>query len=137
MAGTDFSDPRINEGIRLFNEREFFACHDVFEDYWSELTSAEKPFFQGLIQAAVALFHFEGGNLGGARRMYLSSRAYLMPFAPETAAIDVQRLLEDLDTCFDALCVPRSTYPTDVRLETHRIPTIHRRPEGTSHNVTE
>ena len=74
MAACDFSDPRIDEGIRLFNAGEYFACHDVLEDFWSELTCPEKPFFQGLIQAAVALFHFEEGNLGGARRMSISAR---------------------------------------------------------------
>ena len=59
MSDCNFEDPRIDDGIRLFNAGEFFACHDVLEDFWGEQTCAEKPFFQGLIQAAVALFHFE------------------------------------------------------------------------------
>ena len=69
MADCNFDDPRIDEGISLFNAGEFFACHDVLEDFWGELTCPEKPLFQGLIQAAVALHHFEEGNPGGARRM--------------------------------------------------------------------
>lgn len=120
------SDPRIDEGIRLFNEREFFACHDVLEDFWSELVGPEKPFFQGLIQAAVALFHFEEGNFGGAKRMYQSGRNYMLPFVPAVAGIDVTRLLSQLDACFAELCEPRSAYPTDLRINPPLIPVIAR-----------
>ena len=126
MTACDFSDPRIDEGILLFNSREFFACHDVFEDFWGELVCPEKPFFQGLIQAAVALFHFEEGNLGGARRMSLSSRAYLSGFAPTLGGIDVQQFLADMDLCFYELCQPHDAYPAHVQLNHDLIPVICR-----------
>lgn len=126
MATCDFSDPRIDEGIRLFNEREFFACHDVLEDFWGEQICLEKPFFQGLIQAAVALFHFEEGNLGGARRMSISARGYMSPFQPVLGGIQVSRLLDDLDTCFEELCLPHESYPAHVKLDPSLIPVIHR-----------
>ncbi len=29
-------DPRYVEGLRLFNEAEFFAAHDVWEDLWGK-----------------------------------------------------------------------------------------------------
>ena len=128
MAACNFSDPRIDEGIRLFNAREFFACHDVLEDFWGELTCPEKSFFQGLIQAAVALFHFEEGNLGGARRMSVSSRAYLSPFTPVLGGIDVQRLLDELDACFAELCQPHQSWPNHLTLNPSLIPMIHRVP---------
>ena len=126
MADCNFDDPRIDEGIRLFNAREFFDCHDVLEDFWGELTCPEKPFFQGLIQAAVALFHFEEGNLGGARRMSVSSRAYLSPFTPVLSGIDVERLMNELDVCFAELCQPHQAYPHELSLDPSLIPTIHR-----------
>lgn len=121
-----FSDTRIDEGLRLFNQREFFACHDVLEDYWSELTCREKAFFQGLIQAAVALFHFEEGNLGGARRMFVSCVANLSGFSEPVAGIDGQKLIHDLEICFAELCLPHASYPFHVRLNPALIPTIFR-----------
>ncbi len=125
---TDFlMDSRIQDGIQLFNEREFFACHDVLEDYWSELTGREKSFFQGLIQAAVALFHFEEGNLGGARRMYVSCRANLAGFPQGVAGIDGRQLIQDLDACFAELCEPHTEYPFHVRLNPELIPVIVRK----------
>lgn len=126
MSDCNFEDPRIDDGIRLFNAGEFFACHDVLEDFWGEQTCAEKPFFQGLIQAAVALFHFEEGNLGGARRMCVSSRAYMSPFAPSLGGIDVAQLLSDMEVCFSELCGPHESYPSHIRLRQELIPKICR-----------
>jgi predicted metal-dependent hydrolase len=54
------------EGVRLFNAEDFFECHDVLEELWSETLGEEKKFLQGLIQASVALFHFGNENLGSA-----------------------------------------------------------------------
>ena len=122
----DPQDPRIDEGIRLFNEQEFFPCHDVFEDFWSELIEPEKTFFQGLIHAAVCLFHFEGGNLSGARKMHGSFVLYVSDFAPRFCGIDVERLVHEMEYCFEELLAVSSGYPHGLQLKTERIPTIHR-----------
>lgn len=122
----DSTDPRIDEGIRLFNKREFFDCHDVFEDLWSELTGPEKTFFQGLIHGAVCLFHFEGGNAGGARKMYGTCVAYLQTFEPQFCGIDVTRFLSDLEFCFEELLAVKKGYPHGLTLRTERIPVIYR-----------
>ncbi len=121
-----FDDPRIDQGLQLFNAREFFACHDVLEDYWADMPESGKPLFQGLIQAAVALHHFEEGNLGGALRLYTSCRRYLTPFAPEAAGISVGLLLDELAVCFAELCQPHEDYPRHIRLRHELIPTILR-----------
>jgi len=120
-------DPRIDEGITLFNQQDFFPCHDVFEDFWSELTGPEKTFFQGLIHASVCLFHFEGGNLSGARKMYSSFRLYVAEFAPEFCGIQVQQLMEDMEFCFEDLLAVSSGYPHGLTLNPERIPQIQRR----------
>ena len=90
------------EGIRLFNEREFFACHDVLEELWTDTLGPERTFYQGLIHAAVSLFHFEEGNLGGARKMYDSTNRYLSPFAPAFMGLDLAGFLRDYQICFQA-----------------------------------
>ncbi|MEZ6132102.1 MAG: DUF309 domain-containing protein [Planctomycetaceae bacterium] len=123
-------DPRIDEGIVLFNQQDFFPCHDVFEDFWSEQTGPEKRFFQGLIHAAVCLFHFEGGNLTGARKMYSSFRLYVADFAPEFCGIDVRKLLDDMELCFEDLLAVSSGYPHGLMLKPELIPKIRRQGPG-------
>ena len=58
--------------------------------------------------------------------MSISSRTYLSPFAPSLCGIDVERLLKDMDACFNELCQPHETYPVDVQLQPALVPRIHR-----------
>lgn len=60
---------QFTKGIALFNQQEFYDCHDVIEDMWLQESSDEQPFLQGLIQSAVAFHHYQLGKLGAARSM--------------------------------------------------------------------
>lgn len=75
-------DPRYFAGIDLFNSGEFFEAHEVWEGLWGECAAADRRFYQALIQAAVAAYHWGRGNATGARRLYHSGRAYMAPFRP-------------------------------------------------------
>jgi len=114
------------EGVRLFNAREFFACHDVLEEVWTETLGHERTFFHGMIHAAVALFHFSEGNLGGARKMYGSTTVYLQPFAPRHRDIRVDALLQDLRACFAELIAADAGYPTGLAVDDSLIPMVQR-----------
>ncbi|MFV0443527.1 MAG: DUF309 domain-containing protein [Planctomycetaceae bacterium] len=83
----------------LFNAGEFFPCHDVLEEIWSETLSEDRTFYQGLIHAAVALFHFTEGNLGGARKMSFSAQKYLQPYQPEHAGLAMAEFVRDFSAC--------------------------------------
>ena len=117
-------DPRLVEGVRLFNQREFFACHDELEELWSDTLGVDRRFYQGLIHAAVALHHFEEGNLGGARRMSISTRRYLQPYSPQHHGIDVEAFLRQFAACVAELDTSDGGYPQGVSLDFDRIPTI-------------
>lgn len=78
----DSPDPRFLEGIDLFNRGEFFDAHEVWEDLWRDCGAPDRRFYQALIQAAVALYHFGRGNRTGAARLYHSGRRYMEPYRP-------------------------------------------------------
>ena len=112
------------EGIRLFNAEEFFECHDVLEELWTEVVDEERKFYQGLIQAAVALFHFGNENLGGAMKLYRSSREKLEMYGPRFMGLDVDRFLADMETCFRELLDAGPGYPAHVSLKDELLPRI-------------
>ena len=60
------SDPRLGEAIALFNQGEWYACHDVVEALWHETAGPMRPVLQGILQIAVAQLHRERGNRRGA-----------------------------------------------------------------------
>ena len=57
-------------GIKLFNTKQYFDAHEVWEEIWLRSSGDTKLFYQMLIQAAVGLHHYERGNSRGARGMY-------------------------------------------------------------------
>jgi len=116
--------PQYLEGLRLFNEEEFYECHDVIEELWAETPGEEKKFLQGLIQAAVALFHFGNENLGGARKLYNTSRGYLETYPDGYWGIELKTFLADFEHCFQELIEATDRYPAGVRLRDERIPRI-------------
>jgi len=117
------------EGLRLFNAEDFFESHEVLEELWSETQDERKKFYQGLIQAAVALLHFGNGNLGGAKKVYLSCRKYLEPYQPVYEGLELTRFLEDLQFCFQELLDNQEACPSGVELRDERVPKISV-PEG-------
>jgi hypothetical protein len=108
-------DPRYLAGILFFNEQDFFEAHEVWEDLWAESHGNERRFYQGLIQAAVGLFHFSGGNLGGAAKLYHSARAYMEPCGPRFLGLDCTAFWRQMEGCFRPLLAgadpPRETRP--------------------------
>ena len=53
------------DGIRLFNEHEFFEAHEAWEDVWRTAYGVKNAFYQGMIQCAVALEHYRRSNPRG------------------------------------------------------------------------
>ena len=50
------------KGIELFNQEQFYECHDTLEEIWLEETGEERGFLQGMIQVAVAFHHYQNGK---------------------------------------------------------------------------
>ena len=125
MRDTERTDEALyHEGIRLFNECDFFEAHETWEELWTEYRGPARKYFQGLIQAAVALHHFGNGNTGGARKVYLSSRTYLDPYRPAYMGLDLDAFLEQYQQCFAGILASSDDRPK-VELVPDQIPEIH------------
>lgn len=95
-------DERFKKGLELFNEGEFFECHEVLENLWLATQDKHKDLYKGIIQAAVALYHLEQGNLSGAKKLYKTSTGYLIKYEPEALGLNVRQLICDMKNCFEA-----------------------------------
>jgi len=130
MSGPDLPyDERYLAGIVCFNERDFFEAHEVWEEIWMDCTGPERRFYQALIQAAVALYHFGNGNLKGASKLYKSSRAYHEPYGSTYLGLDLNAFWTAMASCFhDVIGTP----VPGAALNEEAIPTIvlHPPPES-------
>ena len=89
MADAAEYDPRYLEGIALFNAGEYFDAHEVWEALWRDTAGGDRRFYQGLIQAAVAVYHAHNGNALGAQRLFDSGRRHMSPYGPAHLGLDV------------------------------------------------
>jgi predicted metal-dependent hydrolase len=121
---TDELPEQYREGLRLFNDEEFFDCHDVLEELWSETVGTERKFLQGLIQASIALFHFGNENFGGAKKLYFSAMKNLEPHGHEFMGIKLGEFLQDFQRCFQELLDNTEIYPTTVAIRDELVPKI-------------
>lgn len=82
--------------MALFNQGQFFDCHEALEEVWLEASGDQKKFLQGLIQVAVAFHHLRQKNSRGARRLLAAGVEKLSSLGGEQHAVDVAALLEAL-----------------------------------------
>lgn len=109
-------------GVQLFNRGDYFEAHEAWEDIWRATADAQRDFYQGLIQVAVALCHYFNGNATGAHRLYDRSMAYLAPYGPTTLGLDLNCFRAALAKCFAPVLNPQ---PGDaVVLDPTRVPQI-------------
>ena len=120
----DSHEALYHRGIELFNVCDFYECHEVWEELWADCQGPSRKFYQGLIQAAVALHHFGNGNLRGARKLYHSSRAYLEPFRPRHLGLDLEKFLAEFQQCFAAVLASSEEFP-QLEIDPELIPEIH------------
>lgn len=95
----------LNYGIELFNSGKYYKCHDVMEHLWGHGTDSLRPFYQGILQLAVALYHFENKNTIGAESLLKSGMALLENFRASKRDIDVEDLYRQAT---ELLCSIRS-----------------------------
>ena len=122
MPDTDAYDPRYLAGIVHFNRGEFFEAHEVWEDLWHDTAGPDRRFFQGLIQAAVAVYHAGNGNARGARRLFHSGRRYMSAYPPCHLGLDVPAFWAALEAALAELLPDPA--PAGARLRADRLPTI-------------
>jgi len=119
----DHYHPLYLQGIEYFNDCEFFEAHEAWEELWVEYSGDSRKFYQGLIQAAVALHHFGNGNIRGARKVYRSSSNYLGDFRPVHVGIDLDRFLNQLALCFAEVVASEEDFP-QINIDPELIPEI-------------
>ena len=91
---SDSIDFPLGKGVDLFNSGEYYACHDLLESIWMEANTLEKPFYQGILQIAVGLYHLGNHNWQGASILLGEGVNRLRPFEPAYAGVDVERLVD-------------------------------------------
>lgn len=93
---------KLSEFIRLFNEEKYFESHEVLEELWRKSFGKKKHFYQGLIQAAVALHHEKNRNARGSQNEYRLALQKLKEFPAGFSNINLKKFREDISAYFSS-----------------------------------
>ena len=84
-----------------FNEGDYYTCHDLLEEIW--MTDKSNLFLKGLLQMTVALYHYEYGNIKGARLMMNAGHQYIQSYRPFYWGIDLEEVNEFIEQCLSII----------------------------------
>ncbi|MFJ7728221.1 DUF309 domain-containing protein [Neobacillus sp. NPDC097160] len=80
-----------------FNEGDYYTCHDLLEEMW--MTEKDNLFLKGLLQMSVAIYHYEYGNVKGARVMMQTAHDYLQAYRPKFWGLDLEMVYPFIEEC--------------------------------------
>jgi len=86
------NDSRFEIGMQLFNSRQWYKSHDVFEEIWHETGGPDRQVLQGILQVAVAQVHLENGNINGATILYGEALGRLKRSKLNCISLDLENL---------------------------------------------
>jgi len=83
------------QAIDEFNRGDWFECHETLEELWVGEKGELRDFYQGVLQMAVALYHWRNGNLKGALILLEGGRDCLSRVSAVCLGVDVEGLRAD------------------------------------------
>jgi uncharacterized protein len=92
----------VRLGVAHYNAGRFWQAHEALEVVWRQSAPAERPFWQGLIQAAAAMLHRERRNRHGLEVQGRAAIAKLGVPPPAGFPVETARFVQDLAACVDA-----------------------------------
>lgn len=105
-----------------FNEGDYYTCHDLLEDIW--MTDKENYFLKGLLQMTVAIYHYEYGNIKGARLMMDAGHRYIQKYRPFYWGVDLEEVNAFIEKCLTIIPQDRDRIPFERVGELPRLPDL-------------
>ncbi|MCF6138519.1 DUF309 domain-containing protein [Pseudalkalibacillus berkeleyi] len=84
-----------------FNEGDYYTCHDLLEEIW--MTDKQNLFLKGLLQMSVAIYHYEYGNVKGARLMFKRSLECFQPYPKYFWGLNKKELTSYVGECLSII----------------------------------
>jgi predicted metal-dependent hydrolase len=105
-------------GIALFNEQYFFDAHDAWEDLWADTRNEDRLFYQSLIHATVALYHWRNDNKKGARNVFGYFQKRVVGYPDVHHGLHLGKLKAELEALFARLETDRWDASKAPKMET-------------------
>lgn len=90
--------------INFNNEKDYFECHEVGEEYWKAVAPKDKLHpLTGWIQLAVGMYHWRRSNYPGALRSFIRAKVKLADASVWVEGFDHEKLIQQLSYSIEAV----------------------------------
>lgn len=107
----DTVEEALAAGRWLWDQQRYFEAHECLEDVWHHAPDADRGFWQGVIQVAVACVHHQRGNPAGVIATCRKAATRLEAYPDVHHGVDVDqlrtfcdgvaRVVEETGTCVE------------------------------------
>lgn len=103
------------EGVRLFNEGQYFEAHDTWEEVWNRVRDHRRErFYRAIIQSAVTLELLRRGRAVGVRQVYVSSTELFADLPNIFMGLDIPAFLARLRHAIEPVIDDLETRTTQI-----------------------
>lgn len=103
------------DALAAFAARDFYEVHEQLEELWRRVPRAEKDPVQGLLQAAVCLYHYARSNFAGARLLAPQAVEKLSRSPSVYRGLEVAEYLERFRQAVAPLASKQVAKPLELR----------------------
>jgi predicted metal-dependent hydrolase len=93
----------LDTAVEQFNNRQWFECHETLEELWFGESGMKRDLYQGILQIAVALYHWNNLNYPGTMKLLKTGVEILDKVDPVFMQVDVAGLSADSRRLREAL----------------------------------
>ena len=96
-------DPALVEAVRLFNERAYYECHDVFEEEWAGARGVRREALKALVKLAAGMYHLQTSGYQGAESLLSSGLEALDALPPEAVFVEIAPFRGPIARCLQKI----------------------------------
>ncbi len=93
----------LTEAIEQFNRGEYLPCSRTLQFLSLHEPRQERNLYQGIIQIATGLYHWQEGDFRGSVRSLKTGTQLVQRVAPVCLEVDVERLVRQTDQVIEQL----------------------------------
>jgi uncharacterized protein len=105
-----------------FNEGDYYTCHDLLEEMW--MIDKQNYFLKGLLQMSVAIYHYEYGNMKGARSMMEAAHRYLVDYRPKYWGLNLEYVIPFIEKSLSIIPQHMDKVPYEEVSSLPRLPQV-------------
>lgn len=117
----DFIRPEAENGLRLFNQGDYYEAHEHFEAAWRQTHDPSREFYRALIHVSGGFYRLTQDRPDAAKKFFTHALRWLREFPSPFLGIDTAELKVRLHQLMEAIDQNRETN-TILQQYPHAIP---------------